>query len=41
MAMLYAKKILEHQINPATGKEWCLDDVPERWHDAVKKIIDG
>lgn len=41
MAKIYAKKILEHAINPNTGEEWRLDDVPQRWREAVRKIIEG
>ena len=41
MAKIYAKKIMEHAINPSTNIEWCLDDVPERWREQTRKIIEG
>lgn len=26
-------------INPATGKEWRLEDVPARWREDVAKLL--
>lgn len=39
MAKLYAKKIMNGDINAATGEPWKLDDVPERWREAVEALL--
>lgn len=40
MAKVYARKIKNGEINTATGTPWCIDDVPDRWKDAVQKLLD-
>lgn len=37
MVKIYVRKITstENNINPNTGKPWCLEDVPPRWRDEV------
>lgn len=39
MAKIYAAKIREHAINPATGQEWRIEDVPARWREDVAKLL--
>lgn len=39
MAKIYVKKILNGDINAATGEPWKLEDVPERWRDAVEVLL--
>lgn len=39
MAKIYAAKIRNRAINPATGEEWCIEDVPARWRDDVAKLL--
>ena len=40
MAKIYAAKIRNHATNPATGEEWCIEDVPARWRDDVEKLLE-
>ena len=40
MAKIYANLIKNHTINPKTGKEWCIEDVPDKLKEAVQKILD-
>lgn len=40
MAKIYAAKIRNRAINPATGKEWCIEDVPARWREDVAKLLE-
>ena len=40
MAKIYAAKIRNHAINPATGREWRIEDVPARWRDDVEKLLE-
>lgn len=39
MAKLYAKKIMNGEINAATGEPWKLEDVPERWRASVEGML--
>ena len=41
MAKIYYNRIVNHKINPATGKEWTIDDVPERWQEEVKEMLEN
>lgn len=41
MAKIYARKIREREINPATGEVWKLADVPERWREQVKELLNA
>lgn len=41
MAQLYARKITERAVNPMTGAEWTLADVPERWRAEVEALLNG
>jgi hypothetical protein len=40
MAKIYYRKIVEGDINPATGRAWIIDDVPERWRAEVQAMLD-
>lgn len=40
MTKIYYRKIHDHEINPATGAEWCIDDVPLRWKAEVQELLD-
>ena len=40
MAKIYAATIRDNATNPATGKEWRLEDVPARWREAVRKLLE-
>lgn len=40
MVKVYVRKIKNGEINAATGLPWCIDDVPDRWKDAVQKLLD-
>jgi len=37
---VYADKIYYHRINDKTGKEWCIEDVPERYRAEVQAELD-
>lgn len=41
MAKLYAEKIISGAINPKTGETWVLEDVPVRWREEVRELIEG
>lgn len=41
MAKIYYRKITDRAANPATGKAWVIDDVPERWRAEVQAMLDG
>jgi len=41
MVKLYVKKIVNGEINPATGETWKIDDVPERWREAVREEVEN
>lgn len=41
MVNLYVKKITGHVINPKTGKAWTIDDVPEKYRDAVREALEN
>lgn len=40
MAKIYYRKITNKETNPATDKEWTIDDVPERWREEVQALLD-
>ena len=40
MAKIYYRKIISGDINPDTGVEWVIDDVPTRWRDEVQEMLD-
>lgn len=40
MAKIYAAKIRERAINPATGLAWRIEDVPARWREDVRKLVE-
>lgn len=40
MVKIYVKQIKNGVINPATGKAWCLEDVPIRWREEVRKALE-
>ena len=31
---------MNKEINPATDKEWTINDVPERWRVEVQALLD-
>lgn len=39
MAKIYARKIINGEINQETGQIWKLADVPIRWRAATEKIL--
>jgi len=41
MAKIYYKKIVEKAINPATGEEWKLEDVPTKWRAEVERMLEN
>ena len=41
MTKIYYRKITNKETNPATDKEWTIDDVPERWREEVQFMLDG
>ena len=41
MAKVYYDRISNHKINPKTGEEWTLNDVPERWREAVREMLEN
>lgn len=41
MAKVYYRKISEGQINNKTGQAWKLEDVPERWREAVRNLLNA
>jgi|BioPla2DNA2_1021312.scaffolds.fasta_scaffold360342_2 hypothetical protein len=41
MAKIYYRKIVEGDINPATGAAWNINDVPERWRAEVYELLNG
>lgn len=41
MAKIYYKKIINGEINSATGEAWKLEDVPAKWREEVRKLIEG
>jgi len=40
MAKIYYRKIVAGDINPATREAWKIEDVPERWREEVKSLLD-
>jgi len=40
MVKIYVRKIKNGEINPSTGMPWSLDDVPQRWYEAVKAELE-
>jgi len=41
MAKLYARKIINKEINAMTGEVWTVADVPERWQAEVDEILNA
>lgn len=41
MAKIYYRKIVNHEINTATGEEWKIEDVPVRWREEVREMIEN
>lgn len=41
MAKVYYRKIKEQEINQNTGEVWCLEDVPRRWRETVKGLLEN
>lgn len=39
MAKLYAQKITNKEMNPATGEVWKLEDVPMLWRAEVEALL--
>lgn len=39
MGRFYGTKIKNGEINPATGEEWTLNDVPKLWRKATEKWL--
>jgi len=37
---IFYRKIKNKEVNPLTEEEWQLEDVPERWYDAVASYLD-
>lgn len=40
MVKIYVKLIKSGKINAATGEPWELEDVPERWREAVREALE-
>lgn len=40
MPKVYADLIKGHKINPRTGQEWTINDVPEIYREEVQRILD-
>lgn len=41
MAKIYYRKISEGQINVKTGEAWKLEDVPQRWREEVRMLLNA
>lgn len=41
MDKIYYKKIVNEEINPATGNIWTIEEVPERWRERVRTMLNG
>lgn len=41
MVKIYVKKIVNGEINPKTGKAWTIDDVPQKWREAVREELEN
>ena len=41
MAELYARKIKNGEMNPATGETWKLEDVPLLWRGEVSNLLNS
>lgn len=41
MVKLYVKKIVNGEINPATGEPWKIEDVPIRWREEVREALEN
>lgn len=40
MARVFADLIRGKKINPKTGEVWRLEDVPERYREEVRRILE-
>lgn len=40
MGRFYGTKILDGDINPATGEAWKLEDVPKLWRKATERWLE-
>lgn len=43
MAKVYYDRIVNHKINPKTGEEWTINDVPETngWREQVREMLEN
>lgn len=41
MAKLYYKKITSGAINPDTGEVWTIEDVPIKWREEVRQMLEN
>lgn len=41
MANIYYRKIINKEVNSTNGKAWNINDVPERWREEVRELLDG
>lgn len=41
MVELYVNKIVNGDTNLKTGDAWKIEDVPERWRDAVREALEN
>lgn len=39
MVAYYVAKIKDEEINPKTGKAWCIKDVPALWRKKVEAAL--
>ncbi len=39
MVAFYVNKIKDQEINPKTGLEWTVSDVPTLWRKKVEEIL--
>lgn len=40
MARIYADLIRYHKINPKTGMTWTIEDVPAKYQEEVRRILE-
>lgn len=41
MAKVYYDRIVNRKINPKTGEEWTINDVPTRWQEEVREMLEN
>ncbi len=41
MTKIYHRKITSGDIHPVTNEAWTIDEVPERWREEVRALLDG